>query len=138
MNQAWISFAGFYTFSDYTAFYKPGIPFLLGLSGVFFVVGILWAIYRRKWLPLSWLALTIFFGAFLIPGPPGTSHIIPAVPVMVWLVALPLTAMEENGYERLVPILILLMLASDIFFYFGVYIPHGVDPDLSLPFPIVP
>jgi 4-amino-4-deoxy-L-arabinose transferase-like glycosyltransferase len=137
-NQAWISFAGFYTFSEHAAFYKSGVPFMIGFAGIFFLVGIFWAMYRRKMLPIFWLALTIFFGAFLIPGPPGTSHIIPAVPAMVWLAAMPLSAMEKNGYKRLVPILLLLMIATDIFFYFGIYTPYGVDPDLSLSFPLVP
>lgn len=137
-NQAWISFAGFYTLSEHAAFYKSGVPFLIGIAGIFFLAGIFWAIYRRKMLPIFWLALTIFFGAFLIPGPPGTSHIIPAVPAMLWLVAMPLSAMEKNGYKRLVPILLLLLIATDIFFYFGIYVPHGVDPDLSLPFPPFP
>lgn len=137
-HQAWISFAGFFSFSDYTAFYKPGIPFLLGLSGIFFIAGILLAIYRKRVLLLVWLGLTIFFGAFLIPGPPGTSHIIPAVPVMVWLVTLPLSEMYKHGYKRLVPILLLMMIATDIYFYYGIYIPGGADPDLSLPFPDIP
>jgi hypothetical protein len=89
-------------------------------------------------LPVFWLVLTIFFGGFLIPGPPGTSHLIPAVPAMLWLVAMPLSAMDRNGYKRLVPVLILLMIATDIYFYFGIYNPYGVDPDLSLPFPTIP
>ncbi|MGD8552582.1 MAG: glycosyltransferase family 39 protein [Anaerolineales bacterium] len=137
-NQAWLSFAGFYTYSEQAAFYKSGVPFLIGFTGLFFIVGILWAIYRRKMLPVFWLVLTIFFGGFLIPGPPGTSHLIPAVPAMLWLVAMPLSAMDRNGYKRLVPVLILLMIATDIYFYFGIYNPYGVDPDLSLPFPTIP
>ncbi|MGD2057505.1 MAG: glycosyltransferase family 39 protein, partial [Anaerolineales bacterium] len=137
-HQAWISFAGFFSFSDYTAFYKPGVPFLLGLSGIFFLAGILLAIYQRRVLLLVWLGITIFFGAFLIPGPPGTSHIIPAVPAMIWLVTLPLSEMYRHGYKRLVPILLLMMIATDIYFYYGIYIPGGADPDLSLPFPEIP
>jgi 4-amino-4-deoxy-L-arabinose transferase-like glycosyltransferase len=138
VRQAWNSFAGFISLSDYSAFYQPGVPFLIGLSSLFFLAGIFLAIYRRNSLLLLWLAITIFFGSFLVPGPPDTSHMIPAVPAMVWLVALPLAEMDRSGYKRLASILLLLILITDLYFYFGIYIPGGGDPESMLPFPPLP
>ena len=137
-EQAWLTFAGLTVLPDRSAFYGPGVPFLLGLSGVFFVAGLLWAVFRRQVLPLLWIAATLFFAAFLIPGPPHTSHTIAAVPALIWIVALPLRDLARLGKPRLAWTLLVLLMLTDLAVYIAIIGTGGGEPAFSLPFPPVP
>ena len=137
-EQAWLTFAGLTVLPDRSAFYGPGVPFLLGLSGVFFVVGLLWSVFRRQYLPLVWIAATLFFAAFLIPGPPHTSHTIAAVPALIWIVALPLRDLARLGKPRLAWTLLVVLMLTDLAVYIAILGTGGGEPAFSLPFPPVP
>jgi 4-amino-4-deoxy-L-arabinose transferase-like glycosyltransferase len=137
-KQAWLTFAGLTVLPDRSAFYGPGIPFLLGMAGVFFVAGVLWAVHRRRFLPLVWILVTLFFAAFLIPGSPHSSHTIAAVPAMVWVVAMLLSDLAQLGKARLAWGLLVLLMLTDLTAYVAIMGSGGGDPAFSVPFPFPP
>ena len=138
VRQAWLTFAGLTVLPDTSAFYGPGIPYLLGLAGIFFVGAILWALSRRRFLPLIWMATTLFFAAFLIPGSPHSSHAIAAVPAMVWLVTMVLSDLARLGRPRLAWGLLALLMLTDLTAYIVIIGGGGGDPAFSVPFPFPP
>lgn len=131
------SFGTYLVFPDDTGFYRPGMPLVFGPAAIAFSVGLLWALYMKKWLPVLWLALTALLGGFMLSSPSGSSHFVVSIPAICWLMALPLNWMVENKYRRLAWGLLALILAVDFIFYFGFYAatPSG---DLVNPFPTVP
>jgi hypothetical protein len=134
-EQAWLAFAGLTVLPDRSAFYGPGIPFLFGLAALFFLAGLLWAVHRRQFLPLLWILATLFFADFLIPGPPHTSHVIGAVPALIWVVALPLRDLARLRSVRLAGALLVLLMLTDLVAYIAILGTGGGDPAFSVPFP---
>src|SRR5262249_17565082 len=55
------SFGAFNIFPDVTGFYLPGVPLLIGLSSPLFLIGILFALYKRQLLPVLWVLLVTVF-----------------------------------------------------------------------------
>jgi len=137
-DQAWRSFAGFVSLPETTGFYGPGVPFLIGIAGPIFLAGILWALRRRIYLPVIWILTTAIVAGFLSKGTPASSHFIAAVPAVIWLMAIPLAAVAEWRHPRIAWALIALILAVDVYFYFGVYVPGGDHPHLTHDFPADP
>jgi hypothetical protein len=135
--QLWRSAGAFIAVPDVTGFYGPGVPLLFGVAAPLFVVGLFWALYRRLYLPVLWIILTVVFGGFLLSDPPGSSHYVVAIPAICWLVAIPLDWLLENGHPRLAIGLLLVVVLSDLYFYFGSYVP-GEPRDLIHAFPLVP
>lgn len=131
------SFGAYQVFPDDTGFYRPGVPLVYGPGAVVFSIGLLLALYMKKWLPVLWLILTALLGGFLLSGPSGSSHFVVSIPAICWLMALPLNWLAENKKGRLAWGLLALILAVDIIFYFGIYAatPSG---DLVNPFPPIP
>ena len=130
------SLGAFTVYPDVTGFYGPDAPLVFGTAAMLFLVGAVWMVYRRNWLPLLWLLLVAFFGGFLMGGAPSSSHYVTAIPAICWLVAAPLDWLYENGHIRLTYFLLAVVLASDLYFYFGIYVP-GHPRDLILQFPII-
>lgn len=133
-HQVTRSLGAFTVFADETGFYGPGIPFVIGLAALLFLIGFIWAVFNRKWLPVLWILLTAFFGGFLLGGNPSSSHFVVAIPAICWLTALPLIWLYENGHPRWSIVLLLVVLITDLAFYFGVYVP-GEPRDLIGAFP---
>jgi len=131
------SFGAYMVFPDDTGFYRPGMPLVFGPAAIAFSVGLLWALYMKKWLPVLWLFLTALLGGFMLSGPSGSSHFVVSIPAICWLMALPLNWLAENKHKRLAWGLLALILAVDVIFYFGFYAatPSG---DLVNPFPPIP
>ncbi len=128
---------GAYTFyTDITGFYGPGVPFLIGLSAPLFIIGFFWAIYKRNWIPVLWVALVSLFGGFLLAGNPSSSHYVASIPALCWLVAVPLDWLSENGRSRLAFLLLTAIVFTDLYFYFGIYVP-GKPYDLTGAFPLI-
>jgi hypothetical protein len=100
-RQLWRSLGAFTAVPDVTGFSGPGVPLLIGLAAPLFVVGLLWAVYRRHFLPVLWIALTALLGGFLLSDPPGSSHYVVAIPAICWLAAMPLEWLAASGRERL-------------------------------------
>lgn len=128
------SLGAYLIYSDITGFYGPGIAFTFGVSALAFVLGVLWAIRTRRWLPLAWVLLTAFLGGFVLLVPPSSSHYVASIPGIAWLVALPLDALIARGWGKLAVVFLAAIMISDLIFYFGVYVPRGA-PHLSVPFP---
>lgn len=128
------SFGAFNLYTDVTGFYGPGTPLLIGIASPLFVIGFLWAIYERQYLPVLWILLTVIFGGILLNGAPSSSHFSVSMPAIVWLVAMPLGWLVKRGNWRLAAAAVALIMLTDMAFYFGVYVP-GHPRDLKYPFP---
>jgi hypothetical protein len=127
--------AGAFTvFPDVTGFYGPGVPLLFGAAAVLFIVGMLWALRLRQFLPLMWIILTVIFGGILLTGNPSSSHYVVSIPAICWLSAMPLGWLIQMGRWRHALAIGALVVATDLSFYFGVYVPSAPH-DLQTPFP---
>jgi hypothetical protein len=135
--QATRSFGGYLIYQDITGFYGPGIGFTFGTSALALVLGVLWAIRTRRWLPLAWLCLTAILGGLVLQTPPSSPHYVVSIPAVAWLVALPLDAISARGWGKVAGIFLAAIMMGDLLFYFGVYLPRGA-PHLSVPFPTLP
>ena len=133
------SLGAFTTYPDNAGFYAPGVPLLIGLAVPFFVIGVVWSIWSRRSrsVPALWIGLTVLFGGFLLADPPSSSHYVVAIPAICWLVAMPLSWLVENGRRPWAIVALLAIVATDLVFYFAVYVP-GNPRDLIHPFPPLP
>jgi hypothetical protein len=133
-RQLWRSAGAFTAVPDVTGFYGPGVPLLIGLAGPLFIIGLFWAIYKKRWLPILWIVLTVILGGFLLADPPGSSHYVVAIPAICWLVAIPLDWLAERGWGKLAVGLVTAVVLVDLYFYFFIYVP-GNPHDLIHVFP---
>jgi len=102
-------------------FYRPGVPLVIGLAVPLLLAGVFWQIHRRELVPVFWLALTMFFGGFLLEALPASNHYTVAIPAICWLVASPLEALTRFGKLRWVVLAMAVIVATDLYFYFGIY-----------------
>jgi len=129
---------GAYTaYTDITGFYRPQIPLTIGLSMIMLPIGFGWAIVKRMWVPVVWLTLATFFGGFLLGGAPSSSHYVIAIPAICWLIAIAIDLISEHGHPRVALAILVIIVLTDIIFYFGVYL-SAPSTDLTLPFPPIP
>jgi hypothetical protein len=128
------SFGAYTTVPEITGFYGPGVPFLIGLSAPLFVIGALWTIWQRHWIPALWIATTTIFGGIMLTGAPSSSHFAVVIPAVCWLTAVPLGWLWQRGYWKIAIALLVVVMATDLFFYFGSYVPSG-PRDLVNPMP---
>ncbi len=124
-RQIWRNFGAFTTVPEVTGFYGPGVPFLIGLAAPLFIIGVLWSLWKRQYVPVLWVLLTVFFGGILLGGAPSSSHYVVVIPAICWLTAVPLNWLWQNGQRRLGLFLLIAIMATDLIFYFGVYVPNG-------------
>ena len=117
-----------------SGFYRPDIPLVFGLAVPLFLAGTLWAIREKRYLPVLWVALTLFFGGFLLKALPSSNHYLVAVPAISWLVAMPIDALFSFGRPRIAIALMALLVLSELGFYFVIY-AQSPSPDLVLDFP---
>jgi hypothetical protein len=100
-------------------------------------IGFGWAIVKRMWVPVVWLILATFFGGFLLGGAPSSSHYVIAIPAICWLIAIAIDLIGEHGHPRVALAILVIILLTDLIFYFGIYL-SAPSPDLTLPFPPIP
>jgi hypothetical protein len=122
-QQLWRSVGAFTAVPDVTGFYDPGVPLLIGLAAPLFVIGLLWAPVKKRFLPVLWVLLTVFLGGFLLADPPGSSHYVVVIPAVCWLIAMPLEWLASIKRERLAVVLLTAVIAVDLYFYFVIYAP---------------
>jgi len=134
-HQVWHNFGAFTSIPEITGFYGPGVPFVIGLAAPLFVVGFFWSVWRRRFLPVLWIISTILFGGFMLGGSPSSSHYVVSIPAVCWLVAVPLNWLWERGRWRYACLALIVIVATDLIFYLGVYVP---SPPRDLIFPIPP
>jgi 4-amino-4-deoxy-L-arabinose transferase-like glycosyltransferase len=123
--QLWHNFGAFTSVVDITGFYGPGVPFLIGLAAPLFVIGFFWAIWKRHFLPVAWVLLTVIFGGIMLTGAPSSSHYVVVIPAICWLVAIPIDWLWEKDYKAAAIIALVAIVAADLIFYFTIYVPSG-------------
>ncbi len=131
------SFGAYNIYTDVTGFYAPEIPFLIGVSSLLFLVGIALSVWRKQFLPVAWVILVTILGGAMMIGTPASSHFIPVIPAICWLVAIPIQQVSESKRPYWAYLLLAAVIIVDLSFYFAVYSasPHG---DFTVPFPSVP
>jgi 4-amino-4-deoxy-L-arabinose transferase-like glycosyltransferase len=130
------SFGAYNYYTDITGFYRPEIPFLIGFASAVFLWGVAWAIYKKQYFPLAWLALVTVLGGMMSAGTPGSSHFIGAIPAICWLAAIPLDWLIGNGRSHWAYALLAIIIVTDLVFYFVIYQSHP-SLDLTLEFPLI-
>jgi hypothetical protein len=135
-QQLWRSVGAFTAVPDVTGFYDPGVPLLIGLAAPLFLIGLLWALLNKRFLPVLWVLLTVLLGGFLLADPPGSTHYVVVIPAVCWLVAMPLEWLASIKHERLALALLTAVVAVDLYFYFFIYVP-APHRDLIHIFPTV-
>lgn len=120
-----------------TGFCGSGVPLPIRLLTPLFVAVFFWAIYKRHFLPVLWILLTVLLGGFILSDPPGSFPFVVAIPAIVWLMAMPLDWLIAQGHPRLALVLIMLILVTDLVFYITFYVPGG-PRDLIHAFPPLP
>jgi 4-amino-4-deoxy-L-arabinose transferase-like glycosyltransferase len=128
------STGGLFVYQDSSGFYAPGIPFLIGLAGPLMLGGLVWAIWKKQYLLIVWLVCMVAFGGMMLTASPAGSHFIAAIPVICWSIAAALNWVMERGWKKLAIAMLVLVVLTDLVFYFVVYpaVPRG---DLNMPFP---
>lgn len=134
-DQAFRAVVGFTSLTDRTGFYRAGVPLVMGLAAPLFLAGVVWAILQRQFIPVVWIGLTVVFGGFLLSATPSSSHYVAAIPAVAWLIALLLDGIWRHVRPWLAIVLLVAIVASDIVYYFGVYVPSDSPGDFDLPFP---
>jgi len=141
LEQFWKSVSAFNVTPDPTFWYRPGIPYLDPISGVFFIFGLTVA-FRRAQQTVGGLLL-LWFGAFVILGwtltenPPASQRGVGIIPAVAILVALGLTetlwsfsrlAEDGKGYLSwaLSGVLLTAIVLFNLVFYFRDYTPRRV------------
>jgi 4-amino-4-deoxy-L-arabinose transferase-like glycosyltransferase len=128
-HQLWRSFGAYTAVVDITGFYRPEIPLTLGLAAPLLIIGFLWAIRQRVWLPVIWLLVATLLGGFMLAGAPSSSHYISSIPAICWLIAVVLDWLAERGHTRWAMLALAAIVFTDIAFYFGFY---AWQPSLDL------
>jgi hypothetical protein len=139
LRHAWHQFSGsfgaFNFYPDRTGFYASRVPFLIGVASPLFLAGILWSLYKKQWMPLVWLLLVTILGGFLLSAPPGSSHFVVAIPAICWVLAILLDRLMQIKHPRWAVMLIILIVITDLVFYFAVY--PGRGSDFTVLFPLI-
>lgn len=136
-HQLWRSFGAYTAVPDITGFYGPGVPLTFGLAAPLLIIGFFWAIYKRQFLPSLWLFIVTVLGGFMLTGAPSSSHYVASMPAIVWLIAISLDWFIEHDHSRVAIALLVIIMATDLIFYFGVYVPSH-PRDLIHSFPVIP
>ncbi len=133
-HQFWYNVGAYTSVAEVTGFYGPGVPFLILLAAPLFVIGFLWAIYKKQYIPVLWVIFTTFFGGFMLSGSPSSSHYAVVIPAICWLTAVPIQWIWQQGYRRIAFCILIAIMFTDVYFYYGIYVPN--DPrDFTHPLP---
>lgn len=135
--QLWRSFGAYTAVVDITGFYRPEVPLTIGLAAPLLIVGFFWAIRKRQYVPALWLFIATVLGGFMLSGAPSSSHYVLSIPAICWLIAIVIKALMDGGHPRWAIAVLLIIVATDLVFYFGIYLQHP-SGDLVHPFPVLP
>ncbi len=139
-QQFWRSISAFNHTLDPTFFYRPSVPLLDVVSGLLFVLGLVWTIahYRRpsSLLLLIWFWLALGLGWVMTENPPSSQRMVILAPALALFVGLGLNwvvrevARLGGGRERLQLAAtagsLALIAALNVRYYFFVYTPTRV------------
>nr|HID14852.1 hypothetical protein [Anaerolineae bacterium] len=140
LQQFWKSVSAFHYTLDPTFWYRPSIPLLDFISGVLFVLGMVWTTARRCWpangLLLLWFWLTLILGWVVTENPPSSQRLVIIAPALALLVGLGLNWLVELGRQVLgggqwlwvgVAVALLVAVAAlNLHYYFVTYTPTRI------------
>lgn len=140
LEQLWKSISAFHYTLDPTFWYHPTLPLLDFVSGVLFVLGLLWATARCRWpangLMSMWLWLALILGWVVTENPPSSQRMVIVAPALAIFVGLGLNWLMELGHlvcrggRRVwqdMAVLILAVVAFlNLYYYFAIYTPSRV------------
>jgi hypothetical protein len=150
IQQFWRSVSAFNYTLDPTFWYHASIPLLDLLSGILFVLGMMWVVVRRRWpgngLLLLWFWLAVILGWVVTENPPSSMRltiIAPALAILVslgldWLLASSrllfgsVTIVESVPRQRfdlwswVGGLLIAAIAVINLYYYFLIYTPTRV------------
>ena len=132
------SAGAFHVFPDRTVWYGTDRPLLGFLAGIFALLGMGWAVTHwrqpRYFLVLLWFWAVVITGGMLTESPPSSQRLVLAIPAVAVLVAVGLEqavalgrrilALNRSWEEGLLALLVLVLAASSIHFYFMDYTPE--------------
>jgi len=140
LQQVWRSISAFHYTLDTTFWYRPSIPLLDVVSGVLFVLGLVWTAARGRWpangLILLWFWSALIAGWVLTENPPSSMRLVivaPALAILVglglnWLLALGrrLLGGEPSLWIDVAAGILVAVAAVNLYYYFAVYTPSRV------------
>jgi hypothetical protein len=140
-QQFWKSVTAFHYTLDPTFHYRSSIPLLDVVSGLLFLLGLLWAVIRRRQrgngLLLFWFWAAIIMGWVLTENPPSSHRMVVIAPAAALLAGLGLSWLIELGqrvlgrfkhfkWNDLAIVVLALVAILNLHYYFVVYTPTGI------------
>jgi len=140
LQQFWRSISAFHYTLDTTFWYRPSIPLLDFVSGVLFVLGMVWATARFRWpangLTSLWFWLAVGVGWTLTENPPSSMRLVIVAPALALLVGLGLNWLTELGrrvfgggqavWTDVALVTLVAVAFLNLTYYFAVYTPTRV------------
>lgn len=140
LQQLWKSISAFNYALDPTFWYHPAIPLLDFVSGVLFILGLLWATARCRrpanGLLLLWFWLALVLGWVATENPPSSMRLVIVAPALALLVGLGLNWLVEMGrrvvggeqhlWLRVAVGILVVVAILNLHYYFIVYTPTRV------------
>ncbi len=140
LEQFWKSVSAFNYTLDPTFWYHPSIPLLDFISGVLFILGMMWAAVRYRWpangLLLLWFWSALILGWVVTENPPSSQRLVIVAPALALLVGLGLnwlTRIMQHisrftfDVSRLTCYILLIVIAVlNLHYYFVIYTPTRV------------
>jgi len=140
LQQFWRSISAFHYTLDTTFWYHAAIPLLDFVSGILFVLGLVWATAHCRWpangLTLLWFWLALVTGWVLTENPPSSMRLVIVSPALAILVGLGLNWVMELGqrvlggvrgqWDDIVVVVLAAMAFINLYYYFAVYTPSRV------------
>lgn len=139
-QQFWKAVTAFHLTPDPTFWYHPQAPLLDFISGALLLVGMLAAVLRAHWpgrgLTLGWFWSTLLTAWVLTENPPSSQRGLLLIPAVALCIAWGVEAfIEVTRRLRTLPVLwvqrglgvlLAVMVALNLGFYFGIYTPRRV------------
>ncbi|MBL7063553.1 MAG: glycosyltransferase family 39 protein [Anaerolineae bacterium] len=140
LQQFWKSITAFHHTLDPTFWYRPSIPLLDVVSGVLFILGMVWVVvfWRRpaNGLLLLWFWLALILGWVVTENPPSSQRLVIVAPALALLVALGLNWLMELGqrvrsgsrrlWDGVGVLLLVVVTVLNLHYYFVTYTPTRV------------
>jgi predicted membrane-bound mannosyltransferase len=139
-EQFWKSISAFNYTLDPTFWYRASIPLLDSVSGLFFILGMTWAMRRYRWpsssLLVIWFWLALILGWVTTENPPSSQRMVIVAPALALFVGLGVDQLfrllrrllegQQTVYLGLAMGLLVAVAGLNLRYYFLVYTPTRV------------